>query len=54
LLTIGFGTTEGVKMGDRITPPQALVRGLQDVQKYEGALHRCVSVPLHQYESTRT
>jgi lysozyme len=48
--TIGFGTTEGVRMGDRITPPQALVRALQDVQKFEGALKKCVKVPLHQYE----
>jgi lysozyme len=48
--TIGFGTTEGVKMGDRITPPQALVRALQDVQKFEGALKKCVNVPLHQHE----
>lgn len=48
--TIGFGTTEGVKLGDRTTPPQALVRALQDAQKYEGALKRCVTVPLHQHE----
>lgn len=48
--TIGFGTTEGVKMGDTITPPKALARALQDVRKYEGALKSCVSVPLHQHE----
>jgi lysozyme len=48
--TIGFGTTEGVKPGDTITPPKALARALQDVQKYEGALKRCVKVPLHQFE----
>lgn len=48
--TIGFGTTEGVRMGDRITPPQALARALTDVQKFEGALKQCVTVPLHQYE----
>ncbi len=48
--TIGFGTTEGVKLGDRITPPKALARALADVQKFEGALKQCVSVPLHQYE----
>ena len=34
--TIGFGTTEGVKMGDHITPPKALTRALTDVQKFEG------------------
>lgn len=48
--TIGFGTTEGVKMGDRITPPQALARALADVQKFEGALKQCVRVPMHQHE----
>ena len=48
--TIGFGTTEGVKMGDRITAPQALARKLADVQKFEGALKQCVKVPLHQHE----
>jgi lysozyme len=48
--TIGFGTTEGVKPGDRITPPQALARALTDVQKFEGALKQCVTAPLHQHE----
>ena len=48
--TIGFGTTEGVRMGDTITPPKALERALTDVQKFEGALKRCVKVPLHQHE----
>lgn len=48
--TLGFGTTAGVKMGDTITPPKALARALQDVQKFEGALKQCVTVPLHQYE----
>ena len=48
--TIGFGTTEGVKMGDTITPPKALTRALADVQKFEGLIKKCVTVPLHQYE----
>jgi lysozyme len=48
--TIGFGTTEGVKAGDRIDPVKALQRKLSDVQKFEGALKRCVTVPLHQHE----
>lgn len=48
--TIGFGTTAGVKPGDRITPERALVRALQDAQKFEGALKQCVKVPLHQHE----
>lgn len=48
--TIGFGTTEGVRIGDRITPPVALGRALGDVKKFEGALKGCVTVPLHQAE----
>lgn len=48
--TFGFGTTEGVHLGDRTTPPRALARALTDVNKFEGAIERCVTVPLHQYE----
>ena len=48
--TIGFGTTDGVKLGDKITPEKALVRALQDVNKFEGALKECVKVPLAQHE----
>jgi lysozyme len=48
--TYGFGTTGGVKLGDKITAPQAVARALQDVNKFEGAIKRCVRVPLHQYE----
>lgn len=48
--TIGFGTTDGVKHGDTTTPPKALARALQDVNKFEGAIKQCVKVPLHQYE----
>jgi len=48
--TIGFGTTGGVKPGDTITPPQAVKRALSDVSKFEGAIKKCVTVPLHQYE----
>lgn len=48
--TIGWGTTEGVKAGDRIDPTKALQRKLTDVQKFEGALKQCVKVPLHQHE----
>jgi len=50
LPTIGFGTTDGVKMGDRTDPVQALTRKLADVQRFEGALRQCVRVPLHQHE----
>lgn len=48
--TIGFGTTDGVKMGDTTTPTRAVQRALADTSKFEGAVKRCVTVPLHQYE----
>lgn len=48
--TVGFGTAGGVKMGDRTTPVKAAQRALTDVSQYEGALKRCVKVPLHQAE----
>lgn len=48
--TIGFGTTQGVRLGDTITPPKAIARAYLDVQRYEGAIKRCVTVPLFQYE----
>ncbi|MDR6520141.1 lysozyme [Variovorax atrisoli] len=48
--TIGFGSTEGVRMGDTTTPVPALQRALRDVQTYEHALKQCVKVPLHQHE----
>jgi lysozyme len=48
--TIGFGTTTGVKPGDRITPPVALQRALNDSERFQGALKQCVVVPLTQNE----
>lgn len=48
--TIGFGTTSGVRLGDRTTPEKALNVALRDVQKFEGALKECVTVPLEQHE----
>lgn len=49
--TIGFGSTgPDVKMGQTTTPVNALQRALTDVSQFEGALKRCVLVPLHQHE----
>ena len=48
--TIGFGSTEGVKMGDTITVPKALERLHRDTDKAESAIGRCVTVPLSQGE----
>ena len=48
--TIGFGSTQGVKMGDTTTPQKALGRALRDVQMFEGAVKKCVTAPLYQHE----
>lgn len=53
--TIGFGTTthddgKPVRMGDRTTPPAAASRALRDVSRFEGAIKKCVTVPLAQHE----
>ena len=48
--TIGFGMTEGVKMGDSTTPVQALQRKMEYLQRGEQRFKSCVHVPLHQAE----
>ena len=48
--TIGFGTTEGVKMGDKITVERALIRLLADADKFEAAVKRCAPVPMFSHE----
>lgn len=53
--TYGFGTTtdergKPLKGGEQITPPQAVIRALTDVQKFEGAIKQCIKVPLAQRE----
>jgi lysozyme len=53
--TVGFGSTfdeqgRPVKMGDTITPVQAVQRSLAHIQKDETALKKCVTAPLHQVE----
>jgi len=48
--TLGFGTTAGVKLGDTTDPVTALQRKLADMQRFEGAIKQCVTVPLHQHE----
>ncbi|UOD28797.1 lysozyme [Massilia violaceinigra] len=48
--TIGFGTTGGVKAGDRTTPVKAAQRALLDVRTYEGAVKSCVRAPMTQAE----
>lgn len=48
--TLGFGTTDGVNLGDKTTPERALVRLLADAGKFEQAVRRCAPVPMYQYE----
>ena len=48
--TIGFGTTENVKLGDKITVERALIKLLNDTNKFEQAVKRCADVPMHPYE----
>lgn len=48
--TIGFGSTEGVKAGDKTNPVEALGRALKDAEKFDSRLKTCIKVPLHQYE----
>lgn len=48
--SIGFGSTEGVELGDTITVPEALERLRRDVGNAESAIGRCVKVPLSQGE----
>lgn len=48
--TIGFGTTQDVNLGDKITPERALVRLLKDANKFETAVRKCAPVPMFQNE----
>lgn len=48
--TIGYGTTDGVRLGDKTTPDRALVRLLADASKFERAVKRCAPVPMHMHE----
>lgn len=48
--TIGYGQTQGVKMGDTTTPPEALKRLGESLTTYEKSVQACVEVPLYQHE----
>lgn len=53
--TYGFGTTRhadgaAVKMGEKTTPPRALVDLLADAGKFERAVKRCAPVEMYPYE----
>lgn len=48
--TIGFGTTDNVKLGDKTDPVASVKMAFRDITKFEGALKQCVKVPLSQSE----
>ena len=49
--TIGWGSTDGVKVGARTTPDRALVRLLADADRHQRELRACIGdVALHQHE----
>lgn len=50
--TIGFGETQGVKLGDKTTPVRALVRLLASADKHAQGVQKCLgeNTQLHQHE----
>lgn len=46
--TIGYGTTAGVRMGQKITEAQGEMYLQADLRKFESHIHRLVKVPLTQ------
>ena len=49
--TLGYGSTKGVKEGDKITPERALMRLNKEIDdEYAKGLKSCIKVPLHQHE----
>lgn len=49
--TIGAGSTEGVKRGDKITPLEAVVRADRELKVFGDHLKKCIGdVPLYQHE----
>jgi lysozyme len=50
IVTIGYGETQGVSMGDTTTPQRALVQLLQSANAHARGIAKCIKVPLFQYE----
>lgn len=48
--TIGFGSTDSVKAGDKTDPVKALRRAVAELEQMEGQVKTCVKVDLTQYE----
>lgn len=48
--TIGFGRTDGVKVGERTDPIKELRLSVAHIAKDESVLRKCIKVPMHQHE----
>lgn len=48
--TVGFGETQGVKLGDKTSVDRALVQLLVSAEKHAQGVRSCVTAPLYQYE----
>ena len=49
--TIGFGSTEGVRPGDKITVERGLVKLAGDVSRHEAGFRKCLGdIPLYPHE----
>ena len=48
--TIGFGSTSGVHMGDKISVQEGMNRLMRDTETAQRGIYRCVRVPLSQGE----
>ena len=49
--TIGFGDTQGVKLGDRTDPVRALIKLNQNAEAFQRQMRGCIGdVPMYQYE----
>ncbi|SHM10955.1 lysozyme [Nitrosospira sp. Nsp11] len=49
--TNGFGSTAGVRLGDKTTPVRAMIRLLNEIEDvYAAGVRKCVTVPLYQHE----
>src|SRR3990172_8477165 len=49
-LTIGFGETSGVKLGERTTPVRALIRLQESAEKHAQGVRQCAPYPMLQRE----
>lgn len=50
-ITIGFGDTHNVQLGDRTDPVRALIRLSEHTEQFQKDLKRCIGdIPLHQHE----